>query len=278
MPSPLVSIIIPTFNRALFLREAIDSVLNQTYAHRQLIVVDDGSTDGTQELLAGYSDQVTIVVQENRGVAAARNRGISEAGGEFIAFLDSDDRFERRKLERQVAAMQESPYFIVSHTQERWYRRGQHLNQKKKHRKESGDLYRRCLELCAVGMSTIMVRPEIFERVGLFNEALPCCEDYDLWLRVSVTEPFLLIDAPLTIKNGGRPDQLSVQYQVGMDAYRVRSIVDLLNSAPLTAEQRCLARLEVVKKATILVNGFRKHGNTPEAKRYQALVDQYACR
>lgn len=272
---PRVSVIIPTYNRADFLEAAIESVLTQTYPNIDLIVIDDGSTDLTNELVRKYADRLTYIYQINKGVAAARNRGIAENSNPLIAFLDSDDRFERRKIEIQVAAMQEDPTCLVSHTQEKWFRRGQFLNQKKKHRKESGHLFSRCLELCVIGMSTVMVQSEFFDRVGLFDETMPCCEDYDLWLRASVSLPFLLIDLPLTIKNGGRPDQLSVQHRVGMDAYRIDSMVKLIESLNLNAEQVQQAQKELVAKCTILGNGCLKHGKTEQARYYLELAGLY---
>jgi len=274
---PLVSVIIPTFNRDDFLKEAIESVLRQTYPRVELIVIDDGSTDQTKKLVENYSGRLSYIYQVNKGVAAARNRGIAEAIGPLIAFLDSDDRFAPSKIAVQVEALLNNPSFFVSHTQEKWFRRGQFLNQKKKHRKEAGDLFVRCLELCAVGMSTTMVRRELFESVGLFDETLPCCEDYDLWLRASVDHEFLLIDSPLTIKNGGRPDQLSMKYRVGMDAYRVQSILKLIKTAALDERRLLQARLELARKCAILDNGFRKHGKPEEADYYMKLAQDYGC-
>jgi len=126
----------------------------------------------------------------------------------FLLSLMSDYWFVENKLDSPIEAMQQNPSYLVSHTQETWYRNGNILNQKDKHRKNSGEIFRQSLELCAVGMSTVMVRREIFERYGLFDEDLPCCEDYDLWLRVSAEQEFFLVDEPLTLKDGGRADQV----------------------------------------------------------------------
>ena len=271
-----VSVIIPTYNREEFLPGAIDSVLKQSYRNFELIIVDDGSTDKTKNIIDRYNGKLTYLYQDNKGVAAARNRGIAASRHALIAFLDSDDRFASKKLEMQVEAMEQNPSVMISHTQEKWYRRGKFLNQKKKHRKESGNLFKRCLELCAVGMSTIMARKELFNEVGFFDESLPCCEDYDLWLRVSVNFPFLLVDEPLTIKNGGRPDQLSVQYRVGMDSFRVQSILNLINTSSLSDKQFCLACQELVKKSTILANGFAKHGKMEQASFYQDIIKKFS--
>lgn len=112
--------------------------------------------------------------------------------------------------------------------------------------------------------------------VGLFDESLPCCEDYDLWLRVSAGHPFLLIDAPLTIKHGGRPDQLSCQYRVGMDKYRIQSIQKLLDGEALTSEQAVIAKAEFTRKCLIYANGCLKHGRNDEGERYSKLAELYS--
>lgn len=274
MPSPTtpVSVIIPTHNRAGFLAQAIDSVLAQTYTNFELIVVDDGSTDETPSLLAAYGKALVSLRQENRGPAAARNAGIRAARHSLLAFLDSDDQFVKNKLALQVAAMEAQPELLISHTQETWFRNGRHLNQKKRHAKEGGDIFARSLELCVVGMSTVMARRELFDRIGLFNESFPCCEDYELWLRVSCRHPFLLVDEPLTVKHGGRPDQVSVRFATGMDCFRIQALEQLLACAPLTPTQTRLAREELVRKATLYGNGCLKHGHTEEGRRCLALA------
>ncbi len=270
--APAVTVIIPTFNRESFLARAIDSVLVQTHRNFELIVVDDGSSDATASLVASYGGAVRYLFQENRGPAAARNLGIREARHGLLAFLDADDHFHPGKLAMQVQAMEARPELFVSHTQETWYRNGRHLNQKLRHRKEGGDIFARSLELCVVGMSTVMVRRELFARIGLFDESFPCCEDYDLWLRASVAHEFLLVDAPLTVKHGGRSDQVSVQHRVGMDRFRIRSLEKLLAAAILSPSQRALAGKALAGKATIYGNGCLKHGRREEGLRYLALA------
>ena len=268
-----VSVIIPTFNRAPLLQRAVDSVLNQTHAGFELIVVDDGSSDGTAELLAGYPDaRIRYLHQENRGPAAARNLGIRAARYDLIALLDSDDWFCPTKLALQVAAMQQAPDFLISHTEETWYRQGQLLNPKKKHRKKTGDIFAQSLKLCAVSPSTVMARVALFDQVGLFDESLPCCEDYDLWLRVSASFPFLLLDLPLTCKDGGRPDQLSTQYRIGMDRWRIQALQGLLARGQLRGGLAAAARRELVRKSRIYGNGCLKHGKLDEARHYLELA------
>jgi glycosyltransferase involved in cell wall biosynthesis len=279
MPSPAtpVSVIIPTHNRAGFLAQAIDSVLAQTYTNFELIVVDDGSTDETHALLASYGTALINLHQENQGPAAARNTGIRAASHPLLAFLDSDDRFVKNKLALQVAAMEAQPDLLISHTQETWFRNGQHLNQKKRHAKENGDIFARSLELCVVGMSTVMARRELFDLVGLFDESYPCCEDYELWLRASCSHPFLLVDVPLTVKHGGRPDQVSVQFKTGMDRFRIRALEKLLSFIPLSSDQSRLVREELVRKAVMYGNGCLKHGRHEEGHRCLSLAAQHSC-
>lgn len=276
---PSITVIIPSCNRADFLKKAVESVFAQTFSCDEIIVVDDGSTDRTGQVVEALASvgktKVRYVRQENRGAAAARNRGIKEASGSLLCFLDSDDAFVPEKLEVQWHEMQKEPDYQISHTREIWYRRGVLLNQKKKHQPPHGESFRRCLEMCVVGMSTVMIRRELFDRHGLFDENLVCCEDYDFWLRVSVSEPFLLVDHPLTVKDGGREDQLSVIHRVGMDRYRIRSIVNLLEQAKLTDEQFRWALDELRKKSEIYGQGCLKHGREEEARLYLDLPARF---
>ncbi len=273
--NPPVSVIIPTFNRRKFLERAVQSVLAQTYDRYEIVVVDDGSEDAAIEL-PSLDASVRLLRQENRGPAGARNTGIRAAKHDLIAFLDDDDRFDPRKLEIQVAAMEENPSFLISHTDEIWYRRGKHLNQKNKHRRYGGNIFRHCLPLCAVGMSTSMVRRSLFDRTGMFNETFPCCEDYDFWLRASIDHEFLLVDQPLTIKDGGREDQVSNRFRVGMDQYRITAIRQVMESGRLDEEQLELARLELIRKCRIYGNGCVKHGKAEEGKSFLDLAEKFS--
>ncbi|MFH1875238.1 MAG: glycosyltransferase [Pseudomonadota bacterium] len=271
-----VSVIIPVYNRAQHLSKAVNSVLDQSSPAYEIIVVDDGSTDNTSKIIQQYGSKISCLRQENKGPAAARNLGIMNASGELIAFLDSDDWWHKDKLQRQVARMEEEPSFLVSHTDETWYRRGQHLNQKNKHKKYHGYIYDKCLPLCAVSPSTVMARKELFNQIGLFDETLPCCEDYDLWLRVSIQHQFLLIDKPLTLKDGGRPDQVSFIHRIGIDKYRIKSLQKILSTPELlNAEQRSLAFKELEYKCRIYGNGCLKHGKPKEAEFYLGLPTKF---
>jgi glycosyltransferase involved in cell wall biosynthesis len=273
-----ISVIIPCCNRAVFIGRAIRSVLDQTLACAELLVVDDGSTDNSREIVRQMAGQsriaIRLLVQENRGVSAARNRGIHAAQHDILAFLDSDDNWHKSKLEQQLTAMSREPDYLISHTRELWFRNGKQVNQKKKHAPPHGDIFLRSLGMCVVGMSTVMVRRQLFDRYGLFDEDLLCCEDYDLWLRVSKQEHFLLVDEPLTMKDGGRPDQLSTIHRMGMDTWRIRALCKLLNNGGLTGEQQEALLAELRRKCTIYGNGCIKHGRRDEGERYLGLPDE----
>ncbi|MBD3305087.1 glycosyltransferase, partial [candidate division KSB3 bacterium] len=254
---PRVSVIIPTYNRAAFLKTAIDSVLNQTYPDFELLVIDDGSTDHTPQVIDQYDSRLTYHVQSNHGVSHARNVGIRASSGEYIAFLDSDDAWLPHKLDQQIAVMTEHPDLQLCHTEEIWIRRGVRVNPKKKHQKPFGYIFPYCLPLCVVSPSAVMLRRTLFETVGDFDEMLPACEDYDLWLRISKDYPVHLLETPLLIKQGGHADQLS-RLHWGIDRFRIRSLEKLLQAGNLTVEQRQQTLRELRRKCAIFANGCRK--------------------
>ena len=273
MVSHTVSVIIPTYNRGWIVRDAIDSVLGQAYADFELIVVDDGSSDRTPQILDAYGDRLRVIRQANQGVSAARNRGIGESSGTLIALLDSDDIWLPKKLAVQVDFFKRNPAALICQTEEIWIRNGLRVNPGKRHRKPSGMIFERSLELCLVSPSAVMVRRELFEKVGLFDESLPACEDYDLWLRVGCRFPVHLIDKPLTIKRGGHEDQLS--RQSSLDKYRIRSLVKLIEAGGLTLTQRNAAVIALRKKCAVYANGCLKRGRLEEALHYTTLSRKY---
>ena len=272
-----ISVIIPSYNRRAFLEKAILSVAGQSLPCNELIIVD-GSTDKTPELVNAFAGQLSFPVhyifQENKGASAARNAGIKKASSDYLCFLDSDDRFKADKLARQYQEMKTTGC-LISHTREIWFRHGKLLNQKKKHQPGQGDIFQKCLKMCVVGMSTVMAKKELFDLYGHFDEQLPCCEDFDFWLRVSVHENFHLVDAPLTVKDGGRSDQLSVIYKMGMDKYRIKSIKKLLQWARLTEQQRLTVFKELERKCTIYGKGCMKHGREAEGRYYLQISAEY---
>ncbi len=271
-----IAVIIPTFNRDFSLNRALCSVLQQSLSCSEIIVVDDGSTDDTVNCVENFAAHSTIPIrylyQDNQGPAAARNTGIRKTNASYLAFLDSDDHWHKKKLELQFSALSADTESLVSHTREKWLRRGVHLNQKKIHQPGEGYIFNHCLQLCAVGMSTVMVRKELFEKVGLFNEKMRCCEDYDFWLRTSSCYPFLLIDVPLTIKEGGREDQVSWQYRTGMDKFRIAAILDLLRTGNLAPEQVFTSLQELKRKCLVYGKGCIKHLRSEEGECYLLIA------
>ena len=273
---PFVSVIIPTFNRDWIIRDAIDSVLGQTYSNFELLVVDDGSTDRTAKFLHTYGDRLRVIRQDNRGVSAARNSGIRASSGQLIAFLDSDDMWLPEKLAAQVSFFEHHPNAKICQTEEVWIRNGMRVNPRQKHRKPSGDIFEPSLALCLVSPSAVMLRRELFDEVGMFDEDLPACEDYDLWLRVSCVIPVYLIDEQLTIKRGGHRDQLSRQHS--LDKFRIHSIVKLIDSGRLISHQKNAAIITLRKKCSIFAAGCLKRGRVEEAAHYSRLLQKYARR
>jgi len=269
----MISVIIPTFNRAKLLVEAVRSVVDQKDVPEdvEIIVVDDGSTDNTREALAALAGKIAYIRHEHSGVSKARNLGISKSSGEWIAFLDSDDLWLPGKLHAQMKFFSDHPETFLCQTDEIWIRNGRRLNARKYHRKPSGYCFPLLLERCLVSPSAVVVQRRVFDVAGLFDESLPACEDYDLWLRIGCRFPIGLVEKPLIVKRGGNPDQLSANI-ANLDKYRIEAILKLIRTAPLSPEQRLAAEEMLEKKRRIYSDGCRKRGNIPEAQRIDALV------
>lgn len=274
MSSPLISVIIPTFNRSYCLAETLDSVLGQSFKNFELIVVDDGSTDATPQLLDQYTGRLTYLHISHAGPSAARNAGIGIARGDYIAFLDSDDLWMPRKLERQIEFFFKKSDARICQTEEIWIRNGVRVNPMKKHKKHSGWIFRQCLPLCIVSPSAVMAHRSIFGHIGLFDESMQACEDYDLWLRIAPHYPIYLIDKPLVIKRGGHDDQQS-RTVPALDRLRIQTLCKLLGSGTLPAELYGFALAELEKKCAVYANGCRKRGRPDEAAAYDGLPAKY---
>jgi len=261
----MISVIIPTFNRCDTLPRAIDSVFAQDCTEPlEVIVVDDGSQDGTLDLLQQSYPAVICLSQDNQGVSAARNHGLRRARGEWIALLDSDDEWLPHKLSLQLRGLQRTN-MLVSHTEEIWIRSGVRVNQMKKHHKQGGWIFQACLPLCAMSPSSIVMHRSVVDAVGEFDEDLPACEDYDYWLRLTPNYAVDFVAQPSIIKYGGHADQLSRKHW-GMDRFRVRALNKILKSK-LSAADKQAAQTVLQQKLDILMQGARKHNN-------QALIDE----
>ena len=196
---PKISVVIPTYNRADLISETLDSVLAQTYRDFEVIVVDDGSTDDTIKLLSKYGQDIRIIGQENQGAGSARNTGIREAKGEFIAFLDSDDLWLPKKLERQIAFLDRNRDLSWVYTDVEVFdgesgRKLYILGQCS--RLYEGDILPYLFLKNFIPSSTLLVRRSIFNEIGAFK-TLPMAQDCDMWLRIAALYPVGLIAEPL---------------------------------------------------------------------------------
>lgn len=272
--SPKISVIIPTFNRAYVLKRAIDSVLEQTYKDFELIIVDDGSTDETSKLLLGLGEKIRVIKTENFGVSHARNLAINASQSEYVSFLDSDDYWDKKKLQRQIETLTLNPSYRVIYTNEIWIRNGQRVNQCKVHQKYSGWIYKYCLPLCIISPSSVLIAREVLDSVGLFDEDFEVCEDYELWLRLSAKYQVFFLDENLIFKTGGHDDQLSKKMW-GMDRYRVKGLIKAL-SLKLSEENIRATKEMIIEKARILSLGFKKHGKLEEYLFYENIISQYS--
>lgn len=267
----LIAIVIPTFNRVDRLAKAVQSVLAQTHSNVELIVVDDGSTDATQAFLMGNKDKrLRVLRQENQGVSKARNAGIIAARAEMIALLDSDDVWLSDKLEKQLSFMSQGGWEI-SQCDEQWIRHGRRVNPRDIHAKRAGWIFEPSLELCLVSPSCVMFSRRCWEAVGPFDESLPACEDYDLWLRCSLKYPVGFLPEPLVEKYGGHPDQLSRKI-IGLDLFRVYSLVKILRSERLSLDQRQRAQEALRNKLSRYIKGCLKRDKPEEADRVRAFA------
>jgi glycosyltransferase involved in cell wall biosynthesis len=270
---PLVSVVIPTFNRAYWVGEAIQSVLAQAYPRLELIVIDDGSDDHTHDVVQGFGPTLTYLWQEHRGVSAARNRGVEASHGDLLAFLDSDDLWLPEKVAAQASLLQQQPQLQACYTDEVWIRRGVRVNPKRIHQKVDGWLFLQSLPRCIISPSSIMLRRSLWDRLGGFDEGLPACEDYDLWLRLTVVVPVALLPQRLIVKRGGHADQLSRCIPM-LDQYRIMALDKLLRTS-LTVPQRQAVLQQLVQKCGIMAQGAHKRGHDARAACYQARAQRY---
>lgn len=271
---PRVVSVIPVRDRACFVREAIGSVVTQRYDDHALVVVDDGSGDETaavaEEAVRGARVSATVLRRSHAGVAAARNAGVAVIDSAWIAFLDSDDLWLETKLVRQMAWIDAHPAYRIAQTEERWIDGGRHRNPRNWHRKEER-LFPRCLERCLVSPSAVVIRRDLYEELGGFDESFRVCEDYELWLRVALDESVGLVSEQLVVKRGGHADQLS-RSMWGLDRYRVAALVKLLSRSALEPVAREAVLHVIDTKCAVLAGGAARRGRHDEAERYRAVA------
>ncbi|WP_457744438.1 glycosyltransferase family 2 protein [Sulfurimonas sp.] len=254
-----ITVVIPSYNRYVFLKKAISSVLAQTQSVGEIIIVDDGSTDETSQIQKDFP-QIKYIYQQNAGVSSARNRGIKSAKNEWIAFLDSDDEWHKEKIKEQTLFHRADPDILMSYTDEVWIRNGVSVKIPKKFKKYGGEIFNECLSHCIIAPSATLIHKKLFVECGYFDEDLEVCEDYDLWLRIAFKHKIGLVDKKLIIKYAGHAEQLSFKHW-GMDRFRVQSLEKLLPYAKTIKSngRYLLVEKELLKKYTLLLKGALKY-------------------
>ena len=271
-----ISVIIPTYNRCDLLKRAINSVIKQTITPKEIIIVDNGSTDQTYQMVSLLFPEINYFIEKKRGVSAARNKGILESKSKWIAFLDSDDTWKPTKLEKQMefSIFNQDKYRII-HTDENWYRNKKFLNQLKKHKKSGGNIFKNSLQLCCISPSSVVLKKQIFEEYGLFDENLEVCEDYDMWIRITSKEEVGFLDSPLVSKYGGHSDQLSKKFW-GMDRFRIKSLEKNLKNEHFSKSQKINVLDTLIEKLTIVSDGALKRENKEIFKKYNDKLQDWS--
>ncbi len=227
-----VSVIIPTYNREKSIKRSIESVLDQTYDKLELIVVDDGSTDGTEEIVKGIEDERLryIRLDKNSGVAGARNAGVTYAKHELIAFHDSDDCWRKDKLEKQIKKLKEMPEAVMVYCAYEYHSEEGDVrvpDPRYDKRILEGEIYRYLLQNNSVGAPAILMKKTVFEKIGGFDPEYPALEDWELVLKAAATGPIAYVDEVLVDAyktGGGVSSSLKNYYQA-----RCRMIADHLD-------------------------------------------------
>ena len=270
-----VSVIIPTFNRRPMVVEAIRSVLVQREVRFELIVVDDGSTDGTpaavEETLENATAAVRFIRTERRGVAAARNLGVEAAAAPLIGFLDSDDLWKPEKLSRQLAYLRDHREYRISQCNESWVRNGRRVNPGLRHLKHAGDVFIGSLRTCLISPSAVIMETDLFRDLGGFDETMTAGEDYDLWLRILLRYEVGLLEEMLVVRRAGHGDQLSATVPA-IDRFRILALAKLLAAPELTGVKRIATAEVLAEKSRLYANGLLRR------KRDASLYEEIALR
>jgi len=274
---PLISVIIPVYNRFEMAKEAVASVLGQTYRNFELIIVDDGSTDMTSLLPTYYDDEVRIkyIKIKHSGMPGhVRNMGVEISVGKYLAFLDSDDLWMNNKLEKQIEFLEKNSAYRVVHTREAWVRSGKIISQAGFRHKRSGDIFLDALEKCIIGPSTVLLETDLYKELGGFRDDLEIAEDYELWLRLTDPNTIGYIDEPLITKRAGHVGQLSEKYGQ-IEIFRIRGLQKLVEQNFFSLENQKLAEQELAKKCRIYAAGCRKRNKTEEAELHESIAAKY---
>ena len=269
-----VSVVIPTFNRASWIGRAIDSVLKQSWKNLEIIIVDDGSTDNTENCIP-ESEHVSVRYFKtvNRGAAAARNFGVKKSTGKWIAFLDSDDSWMPNKLEEQMNLVTSGAEPRVIYTQERWIRNGVRVNSPARYSKYSGNVFLHCLPVCLMAPSSLLMEKDLFWTLGGFDESYPVCEDYEFNLRIAGTYNVALVEKELICKYGGHSDQLSTAY-TGIDYWRLLALCGILRTGNFPVDYIDAVHAEIDRKAAVYLTGCSRRKKWEEFRKSTAMIQE----
>lgn len=256
---PYFTIIVPTYERDELLSRALNSIIKQSFENYQCIVIDDGSKQTSQNKPWNkYSQIEYYYFSKNHGVSWARNQGFNRAQGEWIAFLDSDDEWHPDKLKACKQFIEKHPQYLIFQTEEIWIRFNKRVNPHKHHLKKSGDLFSNSLSRCSITPSSVVIHRSILSKFH-WDEKLPACEDYDLWLQITSQMQVGLLPQKLTTRYQGHPHQLSATYPT-MDYFRIyalkKFIRKTLSSNLIEKRNQALAILQL--KTNILLKGAQK--------------------
>ena len=265
-----ITVVIPTYNRYEFLQRALESVYSQSYMPSEVIIIDDGSTDSTSQIISQFP-HAKYYFQKNSGVSSARNLGIKNSTCQWVAFLDSDDTWHVDKLREHVKFHKQNPEILMSYTDEKWIRNSVEVQVSKKFQKFEGDIFENCLSHCIIAPSATLMHKDLLNEVGLFDEDLEVCEDYDLWLRVALENKIGLIDEKSITKYAGHDDQLSFKHW-GMDRFRVKALEKFLESEN---KYKDLIIDTLLQKYALLLKGAIKYDRILEIKEYKSKITFY---
>lgn len=268
---PEITVIVPTYNRAEMLSNCLASILGQTLLPKEIIVIDDGSRDHTHELVAALANPMIrlITLPENLGVSAARNRGVTAANTAWLSFCDSDDVWLPDKLQNQWAFLRQNPFYEIMQSEDIWVRNQVRVNPCKKHQRPEGWIFASSLNLCLISNSNVLLKKTLFTDFGFHNEALPSCEDYDLYLRISRYKAVGLDHKAAVVRYQGHIGQLSSKYEA-MDQFRVQTLFELFKQEQ-DEDYRSLIKSVLVKKLEILIKGSKKRNYLDKVSFYEKI-------
>jgi len=278
-PMMEVSVVIPTYNSAHYVTTAVESVLAQSFTDIEIIVIDDGSTDATESVMARFGPPVRFIKQANRGVSSARNRGIAQSRGRTIAFLDADDTWCPNKLERQIEALGGQPGYRACFSA--FTRVDQNLAPQSVARCKQGSATLQDLLLRGnvIGGSTVIAERSLFEQAGVFDPDLSQCADWDMWVRLAAFTDFLYLDDPLATyrqhdSNMSRDPSL-------LERDSVRVLGKGFSMAQLPTDLRAKRRRALARNDVVLAGCYwhaRRYREVARCLKRAALLDLRECR